>query len=274
MVQVQTLQMLLYPGQFRQSAITHTPVGQQAGQRREDGQRLACTRGIGRQESRDKHLGRILLAYPLLELRNELAEMVESGRTIAVVGITHTCQRTSQRNGGDIKRTTQGGGHAIVHILHTLGTGIGTRGGEIDLQVADRLEYRLYLQILTGVDIGRGGYAIVLQQPVATEGLIDIAIAHQSESKIQSWCQQSISTVLTQHIAHIGHKARQQHRILGAIADVHATQHHEHTQGPLVALVGLLQSGDVVIEGDEIKRHIHVYLTVAGDGVTQTGAIL
>ena len=57
MVQVQTLQMLLYPGQFRQSAITHTPVGQQAGQRREDGQRLACTRGIGRQESRDKHLG-------------------------------------------------------------------------------------------------------------------------------------------------------------------------------------------------------------------------
>ena len=30
----------------------------------------------------------------------------------------------------------------------------------------------------------------------------------------------------------------------------------------------------MVIEGDEIKRHVHVYLTIAGDGVAQAGSIL
>ena len=146
---------------------------------------------------------------------------------VAIVGITHASQSTTQRDSSHTKRAAKCRWHAIVHILHTLGTIIGTRCSEVYLQVAYRLKHSLDLQILTHIDIGWCRHTISTQQPVAIHSLIDISIAHQTECEVETRSQGTTRLILTKHIAYIGHKSRQQHRILGTITDVDAAHHHE-----------------------------------------------
>ena len=193
---------------------------------------------------------------------------------IAVVGITHTCQGATQRDSGHIKGTTQRGGHACIHILYTLGTVVCARGREVDLQITDRLQERLDLQILGHIDISRCSSTVILQQPVAFQRLVDIAIAYQTKGEVETWRQRTVLFVLSQHVAHIRHEARQQQRVLVTIADIHAAQHHQDAQHPLVALIRFLQGRHMVIERHQIEGAVKSKLTVAGHGVPQTGAIL
>ena len=60
-VDVDTLEAVGKPGNLRQSAIAHRPVGQHARQGREQVERAARAAGIGSKEGRYEHIGRILV---------------------------------------------------------------------------------------------------------------------------------------------------------------------------------------------------------------------
>ena len=101
-VDVDALQMVADPGEFREAGVAHSPVGQHAGDGREDVERIACAHGIGREEGRHEDIGAIgvdiaegawgilvLRLHTLLELGDEFTEVVEGIRLIAIGGVAH-----------------------------------------------------------------------------------------------------------------------------------------------------------------------------------------
>ena len=68
MVEVQTLQIVGYTWQTRESAVTDAPVGQHTGDGGEDGARITSPHGIGRQEGWYKCFSGIRFLYAILEL--------------------------------------------------------------------------------------------------------------------------------------------------------------------------------------------------------------
>ena len=72
--------------------------------------------------------------------------------------------------------------------MYAAGTVISTRGIEVDLQVAHRLQHSTDLQVFIVVDGGRGGGNIVVsEQPSVVEGFVDIAIVDESEGEVKAW---------------------------------------------------------------------------------------
>ena len=130
-----------------------------------------------------------------------------------------------------------GGGRAGIHELNALGAVDGAGGREVDLQVADRLQGGTYLQVLCGTCRRGRGNAVVREQPAAVAGLVDVAVARQAESEVQSWREQSVGGALPEHVAHGGHEARQGHGILIAIAHVDRAEHHQEAGHLLCGVV-------------------------------------
>ena len=124
MVQVDALEMIAYPGQLSQSAITDGPVGQQAREYGEDVERATSTHGIGIEEGRYQHVGTIgihrigilnrraliLCLYTITEGIYLAAELVKRRTVIAIVGIAHTLECTAQGDRGHGETATIGGG--------------------------------------------------------------------------------------------------------------------------------------------------------------------
>ena len=208
--------------------------------------------------------------------------MFEGRRAVAVVGIAHTGKGTSQGDGGHIKRTAIGGGPALIHILDALRTVVGTRGVEIDLQIAYRFEHRLYLQVFVVVDGSRRGHTVVHQQPVVVHRLVDITITHYTEGEVETRCHDTTRT-LAEHIPNIRQEAGQMHGVLRTETDIDTAHHHQHTGYTLGWLIpplfldrGLggdaeLQLYGVAVLDEDLIGINHLVLQIVGFTVLGTG---
>ena len=178
----------------------------------------------------------ILCLHLLLELRQQVTELVEGARLIAIVGIAHSLQRALQRDDRHVKRAATGRGHSRVHILYTLGSGIGTRGIQVDLQVAQGLHDGPDLYIAAAVDGCRRRDTVITQQPTILKGLVQIAVTNRSKGEIKTW-REATGRMLSEGIADIRHKAWNHHGILVAVRQVDTAHHHQqvsHTLGRLI----------------------------------------
>ena len=237
MVDVDTLETVGQPGYLRQSAVLKRPVGQQFGQGGEDVEGVA-TAGIGLEERRDEDVAAVL-AYlgtragtgggiAPLHLGDEGAEAVERLRAVAAVGIADALEGRADGDGRHVERTAVGCRRALVHELYGLCFIIGTRGVDVDLQVALRFHGGTYLQVL-GSRARRGRrHGFVHQQPVVLLGLVDIAVVCESEGEVQTR-RQDVARTLSEGVADVRHEARQGHRPLPAVRDVHRAHGHQQT---------------------------------------------
>ena len=99
---------------------------------------------------------------------------------------------------------------------------------QVDLQVGEGFERELHLQVLGGIGGGGGSDAVGAEQPAVVVTLLQIAVADETEGKVETRCHH-IARTLTEGIAHIGDEAGQRHRILAAVGDAHVAHHHQGT---------------------------------------------
>ena len=112
--------------------------------------------------------------------------------------------------------------------------------------------------------------------------LIDISIAHHTKGKVETRRHHPICT-LAEHITNIGQESRQMHGILRTEADVHRTNHHQHTGHTLSRLIppflffrrlgcdAELQLHSVAIADKYLVLVNHLILHVIGFAILRTG---
>ena len=110
---------------------------------------------------------------------------------------------------------------------------------QVDLQIRNWLQGGADLEILIEIGGGWRHYAVGRIKPAVRHGFLDIAVACESKSEIESRLQPS-ATVLTEIITDTRHEARQGHVVAVGVRHVDTAHHHEHSRSELQRLIPTL----------------------------------
>ena len=113
--------------------------------------------------------------------------------------------------------------------MHAAVAVVGAAHVEVYLQVGKGLQGHLHLQVFGGGGRSGGRYAVVDEQPAALLGLVDIAVAHGGEGKVQSRRECAVPARLAEHVAHSRHEAGQSEVVGVAVADACVAHHHQES---------------------------------------------
>ena len=285
MVDVDTLEVLVEPRQTSQSAVTDGPVWQHPAQCREYRERIATHRGISLEEGRNHDIAAILVnrcagsiklsasqsrtsrinssgilrLYPISETSQRVDKLLEGLAAITRIGIAHSLESRTQRDGSHLEGSTLGGWRSFIHILYALLRGLGTCGREINLEILDRLQGGTQRKIIRSAGSSRCCDTVVAEQPVVVSSLLDIIVANHTEGKVKTRCHLS-HLLLSEGITHTRQEARQGELIAAAIVDAHIAHHHCQTTSQLQSLIPFLIIKRFLSQYGEFHLHGSIYL--------------
>ena len=196
----------------------------------------------------------VALFDALLQDAEVLAEGLERLGAVAVACVAASGEGRLQGDGGHVEGAGLSGGVALVHVLHGLAAVAGVRHGEVYLEVGEGFEGGLQLEVGGGAGGGWRGHAVGTEQPAVVLGLVDVGVADESEGVLQSGLHDAAGAVLAEHVADVGHEAREREVVGVAIGDTDVAQHHGEAGcglGHGVEFV-LLQLG----LGDDVDAHL------------------
>ena len=213
MVEGDTLEVVTNPRQVGEALVGEAPVWQNAGERREEVKRrgVGTTAGVGSEEGRNHHVGAVLIdgavggveaaavAYAFgvagahitvlhallddVKIVNKAAERLAA---VAVVGIAATAEGGANADGGHVEGAGLRRRTTLIHELHALVAVHGSAGVDVNLEIGEGFKGSLDLYVLGAGGGGRRCHAVTVEQPAALLGTVDVAVADEAESVVQT----------------------------------------------------------------------------------------
>ena len=178
----------------------------------------------------------VLGFHPVADNLKIVAETLEGAGMVAVVCImAFEGAAYGDDTHGEI--TATGVRCPRKYILHFAAAVAGTVGGEVYLQVAYRLKGDAQLQVFEGIAAGRADDGVIADEPIVLQGTVDVAVAGEAESEIQSWSKEASVLLLSEHIAYFGTETGQRHGICILIGKAEVAYTHGKAGGVLAELI-------------------------------------
>ncbi len=289
MGECEALEVAREEGHLHEAVVGDAPVGQHLAEAREgvEGDLRRATARVGGEEGRNHHVAAGGVHSAVLRVEG-LAGIHCAGQE-ARLGIVAAVVARLQALGHDgyvgqelvegvavvavaAADAAQGGGdgyvglgvaarvdgvHVVVHELHLVGAVVGAVAREGDFKAAYGLELDLGVK-LAGLGIERWrGHALVVEQPAAVFGLLDVAVVGEAEGEVEARGHDVVVRVLAEDVAHVGNELRQRQRAGVAPAHAHAAHHHGEAGGILRGL------GPEVLVVFEHLHHVELHVFVA-----------